>query len=154
MAERYGWSDLAQAPDQYWRVEHYTGNQMTRPMIFVVCKRCGAQVGDLQLHADWHAAARGEGDRPAEDEPVDSAVVWSLILLVKDEIPRGLSVTEVITWDQPTLEAVADWCSAVHLRASDNDGVIVPPLPAILRSDTTWTADDDRAAGAAGDDRG
>lgn len=46
----------------------------------------------------------------------------------------GVTVDEAIveTWTDEQCQQAEEWAGAVHLRASDNDDVEVPPMPAFL----------------------
>ncbi len=72
------------------------------------------------------------------EEPHEPALtaqrLADLLLLVRDEIPGGMpGIGTIQAWDQSTRGATAAWARAVHLSASDNDDVIIPPVPRWLR---------------------
>lgn len=62
------------------------------------------------------------------DDPVPPHVLSDILLLVNVTV----SASEIATWSAEQVQAAADWASAVHLSASDNDDVVVPPKPEFL----------------------
>lgn len=62
----------------------------------------------------------------------DPATLADLLQLVQ-EGQREVTVDEIAAWDKDTRCDVADWASALHLLASDNDDVEVPEMPEVLR---------------------
>lgn len=78
---------------------------------------------DAELDAWW--AGRFVDD-------VDPATLADLLQLVQ-EGQREVTVDEIAAWDKDTRCDVADWASALHLLASDNDDVEVPEMPEVLR---------------------
>lgn len=65
-------------------------------------------------------------------DDVDPATLADLLQLVQ-EGQREVTVDEIAAWDKDTRCDVADWASALHLLASDNDDVEVPEMPEVLR---------------------
>lgn len=64
-------------------------------------------------------------------------LVHVALLLVLEEKPGGPKVPdekELAGMREEDLAEVRDWALAVHLRASDNDDVAVPPMPKALRN--------------------
>jgi hypothetical protein len=60
----------------------------------------------------------------------DDEVTSDLLRLATIEAPVAL----VATWTDEQVKQADEWTGAVHLRASDNDNVIVPPRPAFLEA--------------------
>lgn len=89
-----------------------------------------------ELLADRTTAADHAGHGCSADktaETYDPQLVHDLLLLVKDSMRRPMPfLSEIKTWNGAEREAVGMWASAVHLRASDNDDVRLPELPAVL----------------------
>lgn len=80
-------------------------------------------------------------DEALDDEdvaPAEPVAVFNLLLLISEA--RDYSV--IAGWDQVTLELVADYAAAVHLRASDHDDVEIPDLPAVLAETVRKVHDD------------
>jgi hypothetical protein len=76
----------------------------------------------------------GTGPKPVDPRSVDLPVsVVADILTLVQEGQRQVSIEEVAGWDQPTRRAVVEWAGAIHLVASDNEGVKIPPMPAVLK---------------------
>lgn len=53
--------------------------------------------------------------------------VATLLQLVNEPMPAGYS-----EWDRSVMEDVGKWAAAVHLHASDNPDVVIPPKPKVL----------------------
>ena len=70
--------------------------------------------------------------KPTFVDDVDPATLADLLQLVQ-EGQREVTVDEIAAWDKDTRCDVADWASALHLLASDNDDVEVPEMPEVLR---------------------
>lgn len=70
--------------------------------------------------------------KPTFVDDVDPATLADLLQLVQ-EGQREVTVDEIAAWDKDTRCDVADWASARHLLASDNDDVEVPEMPEVLR---------------------
>lgn len=76
----------------------------------------------------------GDDSRPAPPE-VKAEALRDLLLLVDDEFPAHLPVLATIrSWSTETQRDVQRWAMAVHLVASDNDDVEIPPMPEVLRN--------------------
>lgn len=58
----------------------------------------------------------------------DMAVHLALLLTSLDDVP----VEEIAKWTDEQCQQAEEWAHAVHLHASDNDEVIVPPKPECL----------------------
>jgi predicted HAD superfamily Cof-like phosphohydrolase len=58
--------------------------------------------------------------------PISPAELQDLLCLVVSTPPM---LDELASWTQAERDAVAEWASLVHLAASDNDDVEVPPTP-------------------------
>ena len=72
-----------------------------------------------------------EALQPAQGEEIwtrDGEALQSLLLLVEVEC----STDAIKSWTDQQCQLAEDWASAVHLMASDNDDVEVPPRPAFL----------------------
>lgn len=66
--------------------------------------------------------------------PPSDQTIQDILTLVNAEFARALpTVEEISTWDEATRDSVLEWASAVHLTASDNEGIKIPPLPEVLR---------------------
>lgn len=66
------------------------------------------------------------------DAGTSPEVTRNLLLLVQDEIGWMPTLTTVRSWPTVTREDVTRWAAAVHLYASDNDDVVIPPMPGVL----------------------
>lgn len=64
------------------------------------------------------------------NDDISVGVVLDMMSLVS--LPRDVSAEEVKGWDQPTRRDVCEYVGAVHLVASDNHGVRIPPMPQVL----------------------
>jgi len=84
---------------------------------------------DAELAAWWADVANV---KPTFVDDVDPATLADLLQLVQ-EGQREVTVDEIAAWDKDTRCDVADWASALHLLASDNDDVEVPEMPEVLR---------------------
>ncbi len=63
---------------------------------------------------------------PAEQLPRDNQICADMLQLVSvDATPEA-----VATWTDGEVVAAEEWAAAVHLRAGDNDEVVIPPMPA------------------------
>jgi hypothetical protein len=71
----------------------------------------------------------------AKEEPVDPEVLFDLLTLVWNEFPVSVALVTVEGWSERTRREVAEWVSAVHLCASDND-VDIPPRPRVLEGES------------------
>lgn len=93
---------------------------------------------DAELDAWWagrKTERKGTSDadvKPTFVDDVDPATLADLLQLVQ-EGQREVTVDEIAAWDKDTRCDVADWASALHLLASDNDDVEVPEMPEVLR---------------------
>ena len=63
------------------------------------------------------------------DHTVSPEITWDLLSLVMEN-PPPLAVIQ--RWTNHELNEVDMWAAAVHLEASDNDNVIIPPRPSII----------------------
>lgn len=68
------------------------------------------------------------------DDPVYTLQsVTDLLSLVAAEIPGDpITEAEVAKWEEQDVLDVVAWAGAVHLVASDNEDVEVPPIPEVL----------------------
>ena len=83
-------------------------------------------------------------------EPLTIEVIKDILALVAECIP-GTAVRrdgrhelelvrldgfpsdeEIAGWSEAEQQEVVDWAGAIHLRASDNDDVVIPPVPSVL----------------------
>lgn len=86
----------------------------------------------LRWRDRWTGLPHEGPTEPPRDAP-KASVVRDLLLLVQDEYPRSdVYMQEVLTWDAATRRDVVEWASAVHLVASDNEGIVIPPMPGVL----------------------
>lgn len=60
----------------------------------------------------------------------DRNVVCDLLSLIGEA--EGITVEQVAAWTDAECLQAEEWASAMHLRASDNDDVILPPMPACV----------------------
>lgn len=68
--------------------------------------------------------AAGEPSPPAWQR--DNEVTRDVLELASVEVPAET----IATWSDAECMAAEEWAGAVHLKASDNDDVVVPPTPA------------------------
>ena len=100
-----------------------------------------AMLIDDQLFAQIHAAGDPEPIDFADD--LEPTVIADMLSLVQDESPLGIPPLETIAgWAPTTRSEVAAWAMAVHLVASDNDDVQIPPVPGVLRHAGTCQSHD------------
>jgi hypothetical protein len=90
----------------------------------------------LRQHGKWvdgvwtPAEPGGPPDAP-DDEPWernDAAVQCALLLVDGPEVP----IETIKAWSDAECRQAQEWALATHVRASDNDDVVVPPLPACV----------------------
>lgn len=62
-----------------------------------------------------------------------ASIVCDLLSLVSDEFPRKIGLREVLNWDGSTRREVVEWATSVHLVASDNEDVVIPAMPDVLK---------------------
>lgn len=81
------------------------------------------------------AAAAGfklqPGTPPGEPWVRDDEVLRDLIELAGFSI--DVTLATIATWTDPQCQQVEAWAAAVHVAASDNDDVQVPPMPEFLK---------------------
>ncbi len=65
-------------------------------------------------------------------EPVDRGLTDQVLADLLSLVSVTVSPDQVATWTPEQREQAAEWASLVHLSASDNDDVKVPPRPAFL----------------------
>lgn len=68
------------------------------------------------------------------------SIVYDLLLLVEDEAVGKVTLARVRSWALEERRAAEEWAGAVHLRASDNNRVKVPPRPDFLSRPWVRTA--------------
>jgi hypothetical protein len=81
-----------------------------------------------------------EGMREKETRtPATPMLTFDLLALVSVYVP----VHELAAHSLEEREAACNWAGAVHLSASDNDDVVIPPRPEWLpgRDNAAWDAD-------------
>lgn len=61
---------------------------------------------------------------------VDNDICYNALLLVGDTDPN---LSQISQWSQDQRDRAYDWAMRVHLQASDNDDVFVPPRPDFVR---------------------
>jgi len=79
-------------------------------------------------------------------KPIEPDVLYDLLGMVGDEIPgcrvvggvdfeiEGLpTVEEISKWSPSSRREVRHWAISIHFRASDNDKIVVPPVPDVLK---------------------
>lgn len=89
---------------------------------------CAAYCGTAAIEIDRAGRVVPTG-RPCSCHPFSQTVQTALLLTHLKEVP--LVVIE--SWTHAQRTAAADWAAAVHLSASDNDDVAVPPMPEFLK---------------------
>jgi hypothetical protein len=90
--------------------------------------------GNMQCECD---ACESQTDAPSDDPEatLDLILIAGTEERVAGEVIETTGWLNVVkSWTPEQRRAVEDYCGAVHLRASDNDDVEVPPRPAILDS--------------------
>ena len=69
-------------------------------------------------------------DAAGPTETPDAAMLSMMLTLIDiDDIPRYV----IDGWSEDERRKVADYVGAAHLRASDNDGIEIPPVPEVLK---------------------
>lgn len=77
---------------------------------------------------------RGSGwDQPPRWTREDDGTFLTLLLVGGHDVPREA----IADWTDAECQAAEDWAYAVHLHASDNDDVYVPPMPACVQAFAT-----------------
>ena len=70
----------------------------------------------------------------ADDDTAQACTEWTrdeertydtLLLVGGYDVPRAA----ILSWSDEECEQAEEWATAVHFRASDNDDVVVPPVP-------------------------
>src|SRR5262249_53756424 len=91
---------------------------------------------DAAADGDLGASKSEEQEVAATDLPPSKVV--SLLSLVIEFVPEsdaeivGALLEQLVArWTREERRAVADWAVAVHVHASDNPGVSIPPRPAM-----------------------
>lgn len=78
--------------------------------------------------------APAQEQQEIDEMDVDPHIVETILVLVQEEFPADLPTEEQISqWSPETRWQVSQWASAVHLTASDNEGIEIPSLPMVLR---------------------
>lgn len=86
----------------------------------------------VQQRDNWYGVELTPGGgTPMTPGPTPLSVVRDLLKLVAAEVPVMPTIDQCADWAPDVREAVADWASAVHLCAADND-VVIPPRPEVL----------------------
>ncbi len=62
----------------------------------------------------------------------DNEVTFDMTLLVGEDTVGTVTPEIVAGWTDQECQAVEIYCGAVHLHASDNDDIPIPPVPACL----------------------
>lgn len=82
----------------------------------------------------WEGMAQPEQEEQAGG--LLPSALQDLLSLVEDEFPADMPrLATVEAWTPEVRKDVQEWAMAVHLVASDNDDVEIPPLPEVLRAD-------------------
>lgn len=68
---------------------------------------------------------------------VDAEICFNSLLLVGDV---GVAEELVAAWTQDQMDRAYDWAMRVHLHASDNDDVYVPPRPEFIPARSASTS--------------
>ncbi len=79
-----------------------------------------------------------EEESPHEEETFETpdAEMLRMMLELVDIQDMDVPFTVIENWSEKERKQVADWISAVHLKASDNDDIEVPPVPEVLKQYT------------------
>lgn len=87
-----------------------------------------------QLRQVSAAEEPDQGDQ-GDQEGVDPDRLYYLLSLVSEDFPGPFPSRDWIAsqWSQETRRQVQDWAAAMHLSASDNDDVVIPPMPEVLK---------------------
>lgn len=93
----------------------------------MLCDGCGSTDKPVEATDDGRALACAEC-RPVANAAHDPAAVVDLLALVCVTV----SEDQAREWTEEQRQQAARWAGAVHLSASDNDDVEVPPRPAFL----------------------
>jgi hypothetical protein len=93
----------------------------------MLCDGCGCTDKPVEATDDGRALACPDC-RPVANAANDPALVVDLLALVCVSVPQE----QVEGWTEEQRQQAARWAVAVHLSASDNDDVEVPPRPAFL----------------------
>ncbi len=80
-------------------------------------------------------------DDPTQPQDISPKIIHDLCLLVEDEIPGGKSpkIASIAVWSKEERLEVAEWATAVHLSASDNPDITIPPVPMVLGEEENYT---------------
>jgi hypothetical protein len=96
---------------------------------------CAYEMSDAASDAG-HMIRHGkqQDDQPSEGMgPADAPTLQDLLLLVDVEASQD----EIKTWTAEQRQGAEHWAGALHLRASDNDDVVVPTCPFVVPPDCT-----------------
>jgi hypothetical protein len=85
----------------------------------------------------------------------DNQTLTDMLAMVEAEYGRHIELAEVEGWTGEQFREAERWAALTHMKASDNDGIEVPPMPDFLKSAATSAGDNVSAQpderGAAGD---
>lgn len=91
------------------------------------CMSCGC---DWHIHQVAKIVVEEEADI---DRVLTSEIVHNLCMLVENSLPVLVpSIGQINSWSDKDQRLVADYAAAIHLVASDNDEVTIPPVPSVL----------------------
>ncbi len=94
-----------------------------------------AQVGAIAVDQNFNVEVGfyGHDDHNefGETAPIPDAETLRLMLMLIDIEELPLATIE--SWTQAQRAEIADYIGAVHMKASDNDDIEVPPVPELLK---------------------
>lgn len=71
---------------------------------------------------------------PMEFKKSEEQTLQDILGLVLPRVPTSSVIEE---WTDEQREQALEWAGATHVKASDNDDVVVPPMPAFLKKYAT-----------------
>lgn len=77
---------------------------------------------------------KGRATPPAAEvfERSNERTLTSTLLISASHFAVEVTPELIASWSDAECQAVEDYCLAIHYRASDNPGVVIPPRPAVL----------------------
>lgn len=86
---------------------------------------CGPLLaGDINPQLAEHSAEAFERN--------DQRTLTSTLLISDSHFAIEVTPELIASWSDAECQAVEDYCLAIHYKASDNPGVVIPPRPAVL----------------------
>jgi|GEM_PF-2776362 len=125
-----GWAQLASNGNiRYWHTERQKVEDFAESLVMK------GMFDDCQIIPVFHMSID-------QSEPEEVPEVWvrdderteTCTLLVNDvaHFTGEITLERIAGWSDAECQAVEEYCIAIHVNASDNDDVVIPPKPAVL----------------------